>query len=186
MNTKNLISRTAYVVFLLSFLGIVSIVFQGVNKVKSFKSDEKGERLFWEGESEKVKALWKEEWEKKKEMKIARKLSILYLKEGWIEEGIRFHKEALDIYPEDPKLRFNLSLIYFQDKRLDNAWKELEKIKEKHPFFPNLHYLRGLILEKKGRKKEAYKEFLQELNTYPECVGALEKIKLLSNKDIEK
>ena len=65
MNTKNLISRTAYVVFLLSFLGIVSIVFQGVNKVKSFKSDEKGERLFWEGESEKVKALWKEEWEKR-------------------------------------------------------------------------------------------------------------------------
>ncbi|GEM_PF-1968163 len=185
MNMKNSLSKAIYLISFLSILAIASVILQGINKTKNLKNDEKGEALFWEGKNQEVKELWKKEWEEKKEIGIARKLSVLYIKEGWIKEGIAFHKEALKIYPDDPKLRFNLSLLYFQAEKWKNAWGELDKIKVNYPLFPNLHYLRGLILEKEGKEKEAYKEFINELNNYPECAGAWEKIRLFSKKGIE-
>ncbi len=174
---KNLISKFAIFVFSLMILGILSLVTKVIVKKGVYFQNDKGESLFWKGKDKEAEKLWKSEWEKSKNLKIARNLSILYLKEGWRKEGIEFHKEALSFYPDDPKLRFNLALLYFQENELDNSLKELEKINLKYPFFQNLHYLKGLILEKEGEKEKAYKEFIKEVNNYPGCVGAWSKIK---------
>ena len=44
-----------------------------------------------------------------------------------------------------------------------NCWQELEKIQQLNHLFPQLHYLRGLIYEKKGNLAQAKKEFIEEI-----------------------
>jgi len=57
------------------------------------------------------------------------------------------------------------------------ALKNLNYVEMLEPNYANVHYLRGVIYERMGLKKEANQEYIKEVNINPRSIHAWRKLK---------
>jgi len=85
-------------------------------------------------------------------------------------------ERAVGLAPDDPEVRRELALCYFQDDRLDDAECELKRVLAQADWFPEVHFFLGLIYEKRHERELALDEYVRELNVNPACTYAWAKI----------
>lgn len=104
-------------------------------------------------------------------------LTLLYISQGRTQEAQNAYqaalKNALKTQPKNVKIYHSLARIYYQEKKYDLALEAYRMILEISPGDRDAHFFRGLILEEKGKKKEAIEEFKKTLSIDPEFHQAL-------------
>lgn len=169
--------------FLIFFLYL--IVLGGCKKNPQFlewkELVEKGDKFFSEGEIYSALDYWKESLKIRKDITIFKKITATYITLNNLKESEKYVLLGLTYFPNDDNLLFNLALIKFYEGNYEKSLEILQKILSKNKFYPNLHYLKGLIYEKIGEKELAQKEFIEELNINPCSKKAWEKIKEMKN-----
>ncbi|MBU1102334.1 tetratricopeptide repeat protein [Patescibacteria group bacterium] len=93
-------------------------------------------------------------------------LSLVYDREGMLDEAIAKMKETRDIYPQDIGVAFQLGLLYYKQPSLDLARTEFERAVMLDTNYSNARYFLGLIYDKQGDKAKAIEQFekIAELN----------------------
>jgi len=125
---------------------------------------------------------WVESLEFKKDLITYEKvIGSLIIKNNFIEAK-RYTIEGLTYFKNNDNLIFNLGLLEFYLEEYDDSLKTMEKLIEKNRYYPNAHYIKGLIYEKKGEFEKAKKEFIQEVNINPGSRKAWQKIKEMKNE----
>jgi tetratricopeptide (TPR) repeat protein len=90
----------------------------------------------------------------------------IYDREDNKDETINAMISARKTFPSDPKLAFQLGWFYWRDDKIDEAGNQFAQAVGLDNKYANAHYFLGLVLDKKGRKDYAIKEFekVLELN----------------------
>ncbi|MCS7263287.1 MAG: peptidylprolyl isomerase [Armatimonadetes bacterium] len=102
--------------------------------------------------------------------------AIMASREGKTDEAIRYYREALKIFNENPEARrhfifpdvihYQLSRLYMGQGKLKEAEREIRKALE-YSDDNELHIQLGSILMLQGKKDEALKQFLKVANSSP-------------------
>jgi tetratricopeptide (TPR) repeat protein len=95
---------------------------------------------------------------------------------GSFREAEKHLERAVELAPDDPEIRRELALCYFQDDRLDDAERELKRVLVQADWFPEAHFFLGLIYEKRHQREIALDEYIRELNVNPACTYAWARI----------
>jgi Flp pilus assembly protein TadD len=82
----------------------------------------------------------------------------LYLKEGKDEQAEKEFNEALRHNPRMPGSLFGLAKIHVRQDKYQQALPEIDRAVRLAPESQNVHFLRGRILMKLGRREAAQKE----------------------------
>jgi len=165
---------------LFSFLALLSLVFYSYGRqfTRETKYDRIAKELYGQGKYEEAIRQWEKMLETNPQnSRIPNKIGMAYLESEQIDKAAQFYTSFCKLYPQDLNLRFNLALTYFKQDKLEECAEELAKIQQANSLFPRVHYLRGLIYEKKGNSGQAKKEFIEEINMNPDCLGAWYKLK---------
>jgi tetratricopeptide (TPR) repeat protein len=90
----------------------------------------------------------------------------VYDREGENDKAIEAMINARKASPTNPNLAFQLGLLYLREEKLDEAGTQFAQATQIDNNYANAHYFLGLVLDKKGRKDLAIKEFekVLELN----------------------
>ncbi|MGB9677725.1 MAG: tetratricopeptide repeat protein [Candidatus Ratteibacteria bacterium] len=125
---------------------------------------------------------WIESLEFKKDLVTYEKIIASFIIKKDFQEGKKYTLQGLTYFKNNDNLIFNLGLIEFYLKEYDNAQKNMETLISKNKYYPNAHYINGLIYEKKGDIEKAKKEFIEEININPGSRKAWQKIKEMKNE----
>lgn len=88
-----------------------------------------------------------------KDLKSAEKLGDIYHSEGNIRESIKFYEYCVNNNSGNEKIHFNLSGLYFSQKRLNEAIYNMQKCLNLNPNYPNAQKIyRGLLSILKSKK----------------------------------
>lgn len=82
------------------------------------------------------------------------------LKRRDLKKAEQYINEARKTYPDDPNLLYVLGWIYEETNREDEAMKLYERV-AKSVYMGQAYYRWGVLLEKKGRKREALEAYKQ-------------------------
>jgi len=91
---------------------------------------------------------------------IHEQLGEFYLKVGKDEEAEKSLREALRRNPKMPASLFGLAKIYLRREQYQQALTAIDAAARLAPDSNNVHFMRGRILMKLGRRTEAEKELL--------------------------
>ena len=105
------------------------------------------------------------------------KISAYYLLKGQWAEAQKVIENGLTRLPSCANLYFNLGLSCYLSGDYRRAKESFEKVATLDSYYPDVHYLLGLIYHKEGREDEAKKEFIREVNLNPASRGAWKKIR---------
>lgn len=141
-----------------------------------------GDYYFSTGEIEKAINCWIESLNYKKDISTYEKLIASFIIKNQLKQAEKYTISGLTYYPENVNLLFNLGIIKFYLEQDEESLKILNKVLEKNKYYPNIHYLKGLIYERKGQKERAKKEFIEEVNVYPGSKKAWKKIKEMKDE----
>ncbi|MCM8785838.1 MAG: hypothetical protein NC827_07480 [Candidatus Omnitrophica bacterium] len=125
---------------------------------------------------------WVESLELKRDLLIYEKIIASFIIKSDFEQAKKYTLDGLTYFKNNDNLLFNLGLIDFYLEEYDESLKTMEKLIEKNRYYPNAHYIRGLIYEKKGDFERAKKEFVEEVNINPASRKAWQKIKEMKNE----
>ncbi|HKJ89019.1 MAG TPA: M48 family metalloprotease, partial [Gammaproteobacteria bacterium] len=75
---------------------------------------------------------------------------------------------ALEILPGDLSARFYLGMSHMKDGRYSGAVEHLGAYAEAKPKDPKVHYYLGYSYEKAGKPREAYTEYIRQLQVEPD------------------
>jgi len=173
-------NKWAITILFFCSLVVLSLVIQAYNRefAPVVKYDKLAIQSYRQGNYEQAIENWKKVLEiNPRDRKTLNKIGMAYLESEQIDKAVQFYADCSKAHPKDLDLRYNLALSYFRQGKLEQGWQELEKIQQLNRLFPQLHYLRGLIYEKKGDFAQAKKEFIKEININPDCLGAWYKLK---------
>ena len=81
--------------------------------------------------------------------------AIVLRKSKRYNEALTFYKKALEIYPEDENLHFNIARAYFDTEDKDNALSHIEKALEINPELESAMLFKKYLLKKKKKKTKA-------------------------------
>jgi tetratricopeptide (TPR) repeat protein len=73
-------------------------------------------------------------------------LGTVYLERKEEESAFRIFSEAVNLFPQDPMLRYDLGALYYKRELYDLARQELSKALEIAPHFPKAQQTRQLLL----------------------------------------
>ncbi|MCS7179841.1 MAG: hypothetical protein NZ891_00600 [bacterium] len=118
----------------------------------------------------------------KKDVLTYEKIIALLIIKNDLKEAKKYTTEGLTYFPNNDNLLFNLGLLQFYLEEYDESLKTLGKLMEKNKYYPNVHYISGLIYEKKGDFESAKREFIEEVNINPGSKKAWMKIKEKKNE----
>ncbi len=174
--TKRVLFALAVVSSGIFFLGYRN--FHTASSINFRKYEKRGNQLFGE---KKIPAAIKS-WQKSSAFttspeKVYNKIGIAYLAKNDYENAIKVFRQGLKVNPKDVILLYNLGLCFFQLKNNKMALKNLKEVEMLDPYYLNVHYLRGVIYERMGLRKEAKKEYIKELNINPRSISAWAKLK---------
>ncbi len=82
-------------------------------------------------------------------------------------------------FPQDLDARFRMSVCYFSSTAFERARKELERVYEKAPDMPDVHYYMGLVALETKNLEEARRQFEAELKISPASNQAMTEIAYL-------
>jgi len=140
-----------------------------------------GDEYFSSGNLDKAIEKWIESLNYKQNVTVYEKIVMAQIiKNDLIEAEIWIYR-GLTYFPNNVNLAFNLALIMFYKEDFAGAMDNLEKVLDLNKYYPNAHFLKGLIYEKKGDGISARKEFVNEININPGSKRAWQKLRGLKN-----
>ncbi|HOJ40201.1 MAG TPA: tetratricopeptide repeat protein [bacterium] len=144
--------------------------------------EKEAEKFFAEGNLQAAAASW--EWlaAVRPSEDLYEKISVCYLCLGNKEQARKWLEKGLTKFPHCANLIFNLALLDYSERRHESALGLLNALVEKNPYFPEAYYLRGCIFEAQGRREEARKQFVEEINHNPGSKKTWQKLKELGNE----
>ncbi len=83
----------------------------------------------------------------------------IYEKQGKLNEAIKELAISAAIYNKDPKVSFQLGVMYYKNKEYENAKNELLRTLSLADDYNDAHFYLGFIYDKLGDKESAKKEF---------------------------
>jgi Tfp pilus assembly protein PilF len=96
----------------------------------------------------------------------------------YLQSALTALLRAAELAPTDPKIRYNLALLYFNLGQEEMAFQNLQKTIDLKPNYDAPHYALALFYEQKGQKEKAREEFQYILdNINPAYQPAIEKLK---------
>jgi len=127
-----------------------------------------------------------DKWEKalffKKQSKIYEKIVVALIIEKRNKEAKKWVEEGLTYFPNCVNLIYNYAFLSVLDGKYDEAMEQIDRLLEINPYYPEAHFMKGIIFEKIGKKKEAKKEYIKEVNINPGCKKAWKRIKEMKNE----
>jgi len=173
-------------------LSLIFAIFIAVYVIKNIFSKEensalqeiniKGEDYFKENDFEKAISCWEKVLEANPQnLEIYQKIGVAYVRNNQIVEAIDIYEKGLKLDDKNSDLYYALAFSQFLRNDYFSSLKNLDKVLYFNEHYPEAHYLKGLIYEKKGLDNLAYKEFVAEINMNPSCVSAWRKIKDLAD-----
>lgn len=128
-------------------------------------------------DAEKNIAEWEAAAGKAKNPAAYEKVVAFHLWKNDVKAAEKWALEGLTHFPNCANLAFNLALIRHREGAYAESLGLIESVLARNPYFPNAHYLKGLICEATGRREEAKSEYTRELNVNPGSRKAWEKLK---------
>ncbi|MCM8818610.1 MAG: hypothetical protein NC915_03940 [Candidatus Omnitrophica bacterium] len=126
---------------------------------------------------------WIESLDFKKDPLTYEKIVTSFIVKKEFNEGKKYAISGLTYFKNNDNLLFNLGLIEFILEEYDESMEILDRLLERNKYYPEAHYLKGLIYEKKGQIEKAKKEFIEEVNINPGSKKAWKKIKEMKNEN---
>ncbi len=157
------------IVFVIAAVGLVFFFLDRAGEKKTFREYDKRANIhFQNGQLNDAIAGWEAALRHfPGDVSIINKIGIAYVEQGMYNEAEGFYKKGLIIEPHNVEIHYNLALLYFRKSEYDRSLVELDKVIRGDYFYPNAHYLRGLIYEGKGFKDKAQSEYVEEVNANP-------------------
>lgn len=169
--------RVFFIIFICFFLfGCKNQDNQWKEKVK------KGDYYFSNKNIDMALKYWIESLKIKKDPLTYEKIVSSLIIKNDFKEGERYALEGLTYFGNCDNLLFNLALIEFYLEKYENSLKIIDKLIEKNMYYPDAHYLKGIIYERKGEIEKAKKEFIEEINVNPGSKKAWKKIKEMKDE----
>ena len=106
-------------------------------------------------------------------------LGAIAYREGNLGESMWYHRRAVMWKPSSARYRYNYALSLSASKYVDAALYQVDKALKIEPNHVELHYLRGVILVRKGRAEDARLEFEKTLALDARHDGARHNLDLL-------
>lgn len=100
------------------------------------------------------------------------------LRQGKTDEAIKNTENARRAAPQDIGILFQLGLLYYQNKQYDRAEEAFSSALMLNENYSNARYFLGILLDRKGKKSDAIREFERILALNP---GNAEVEKILAN-----
>jgi tetratricopeptide (TPR) repeat protein len=136
-----------------------------------------GDSFFASGEIDKALNSWKQSIGIRKTSQVYGKMTMAYMLKNDLTEAGKWAEEGLSFFPGDTNLAFNITLVNYQAKNYSAAMKDIDRLLALDTNYPNAHYLKGLLLEETGKKEEAKKEYVKEININPGSARTWQKIR---------
>jgi len=147
----------------------------------AIKKSSEGDRYFSSGDIDKAVEKWAEALEYKQNANLYEKIVTAKMVKNDLPEAEKWTCKGLTYFPNNVNLAFNLALIKFYGEDFTESMNILEKILRLNKYYPNAHFLKGLIYEKTGDGISARKEFISEININPGSKRAWQKLRGLKN-----
>ncbi len=125
---------------------------------------------------------WIESLELKRDLLTYQKIIASFIIKSDFNQAKKYTIDGLTYFRNNDNLLFNLGLVNFYLEEYEESLKTMNKLLTKNKYYPNAHYIMGLIYEKKGNYEKAKKEFIQEVNINPGSRKAWQKIKEMKNE----
>jgi len=162
-------------------LGIITLYYQKSHTPSSLnfkKYEEAGNQLFQEKKTSEAINCWQKSLPfAPSPEKVYNKIGIAYLARNDYENSIQSFQKGLKINPKDANLSYNLALSFLQSGNNKMVLKNLDYVETLNPYYPNVHYLKGIVYERIGKKTQAKAEYIKEININPSSVHTWSKIK---------
>jgi tetratricopeptide (TPR) repeat protein len=81
--------------------------------------------------------------------------------------AINYFNKAIECNPMNIKAMYNIAYIYINSNDYNQAHKYIFMAQQADPSDPDIHYLLGILYDKKGKKEQALKELNLYLNLNP-------------------
>jgi len=166
-------------------LGVVFllIVFTGCEKKDIWKEKvKKGDYYFVNKNIDMALKYWIESLQIKNDPLTYEKIVVSLIIKNDLKEAKRYALIGLTYFNDCDNLLFNLGIIEFYLGEYENALKRMDNLILRNKFYPDAHYLKGLIYQKLGKVEEAKKEFIKEINVNPGSRKSWQKLKELKNE----
>lgn len=105
-------------------------------------------------------------------------LAQVALRQGKTDEAIKNTENARRAAPQDIGILFQLGLLYYQNKQYSRAEEAFSSALALNENYSNARYFLGILLDRRGQKSEAIKQFEKILTFNP---GNTEVQKILTN-----
>ncbi|MBN1444986.1 MAG: hypothetical protein JW957_02620 [Candidatus Omnitrophica bacterium] len=145
------------------------------------KKSSEGDRLFSSGNLDGAVEKWTEALDYKQSANLYEKIITALVLKNDLSEAEEWTQKGLTYFPNNVNLAFNLALMRFYKEDLAGSMDALEAILGINAYYPNAHFLKGLIHEKEGDGASAKKEFIAEVNINPGSRRAWQKLRGFKN-----
>ena len=166
-------------------LAVISFILSGcfINPSLSagMKKSSEGDRLFSSGNLDGAVEKWTEALDYKQNANLYEKIITVLMLKNDLSGAEKWTQKGLTYFPNNVNLAFNLALIKFYKEDLAGSMNALEGILDKNSCYPNAHFLKGLIYEKRGDAASAKEEFVAEVNINPGSRRAWQKLRGFKN-----
>ena len=169
--------RNLYIIFLLFLL------LTGCEKKDLWKEKvEKGDYYFVNRNIDMALKYWTESLQIKKDPLTYEKIVVSLIIKNKLNEAKKYALSGLTYFNDCDNLLFNLGLIEFYLGEYESAIKRIDNLITKNRYYPEAHYLKGLIYEKLGKMDEAKREFIEEINVNPGSKKSWKKLREMKNE----
>jgi len=109
------------------------------------------------------------------------RLANVYYRENKFNEAQTLYRRAVQEWPKDPTVWFNLAVVNIEMKSLDEAASDLQQVIKLAGQLPEGgYYQQGEIARLKGLEDNAIQSYQQELTVRPDYIPALEALESIS------
>jgi type IV pilus assembly protein PilF len=95
-------------------------------------------------------------------------LALALYGKGDFKQAMEILRPMTSLYPQDPRIRYNIGKIYYATEKMDLAVVEYQKAIDLYPDYLQAHYNLGQANMKQGNKKGAVKHFKEVIRIAPD------------------
>lgn len=176
----SLAARVLFVCGLVTWGGIYLHLFPGDDSrsPEAVTLERQGDAFFREGRKEEALESWRRSLVLLPDRRDPyNKISSYLMVSGRLDEAEETLRRGVHHLPRDADLRFNLAMTLFIAEKFESAEKNFLKVAELDSYYPEVHYLLGLVYRARGEEERARESFVRELNLNPGSRGAWKEIK---------
>jgi len=143
----------------------------------SIQLAKEGDILYSRGKIDEAIDRWGKALSFRKQSKIYEKIVVALIIKKRNKEAKKWVEEGLTYFPNRVNLIYNKAFLNVLDGKYDEAIEEINRLLEINQYYPEAHFMKGMVFEKIGKKREAKTEYIKEVNINPGCKKAWKKIK---------